>query len=499
MSPVSSTCKMAARNRAVNLTLVKCECAVSLTLIALVISMSGSIAIGLFLALIPALTFFFHNFRSICHSLRGSNDPVRGLPNDIGEIIRSVVDVPKNTFFLRGPEGHCRAFSMIFFHVIILPPKFENRLTLKKNCAILLHEFSHNKYFDYMFILWTWLCALFYILLIYEYYFKVGFEQNLYALFYKSGEKVPDIFQHVPTDTGDILIHIPLFVFALMCAITSMNIIHNRESHADIIAFSADNDLYQDYLKRNIYYEEHSGTRDIMHWVTNWFFHPSFKNRLDILTGAKQVASYKIFLSSFVLGFCPLLLLFPFLSGFGSLVRLEIVSEYVFSLIVSIVALKFYILTFREISSKNLKKGDTSIFYCGFFTGMLIFWYSMIIGYYAVYDNASLLIDWEDVFRGGIAATIIYAWVLALFFLYKNFSLKWGRTNDAVGLIVFILPIFGLFLFFPLLVAYEIEVYLYALISIPIFPLSVAVVLLIEWLVLFVLKLSNSFRKIEQA
>lgn len=400
---------------------------VSVTIIAFLIFFTKSLVL---LFLPPALSFS-NIVRGRIERKFSGKDHLISLPSDIRERIAAVMDVPRNVIFLRGEGNDCRSVSLFFVHIIFLPQFFETDINNPNKQALLLHELAHGHFSDYLSVSWVWLACIFATYVTFQYFLEWD------------GGTVRGL---VTRSEGVFNLTIPFYVLILLCVFDAVGMLHRREVNADFGASRSNPKLFRAFLERQVnkgkYFKYDKRQFQII--INNWFFHPTYENRLALLTGNKQIRSQSIFLPAILAGFCPLYIVLVLTGSVftTALLEKEIVS--VIALPLSVFCLVQLGIVLNEMFGRKspVTRSDKFVFWLGLLAGYELL--ALTFSYAMNFDSGG---EWVILASNGETAVIQLPFVLAsillghfIFFAHARLcSMLFGTT--ILG--VFATPIFA--------------------------------------------------------
>ncbi len=287
--------------------------------------------------------------------------PFTPLPSDIRARVAAVVDLPPRTYFWRGVGNDCRSISFYFLHIILLPEGFEDKLNQPNSQAILHHEFSHERFFDYLCLFWV-LFALF---------TGVG-------LVFLQANEISKIGHPTGFEKDFVNTYFTCFIpFGLMIIICLMNIkgiFYRKELNADFEASLRNPEIYEPYLQERINKQKYFKIRvwNPLTWIINKFTHPSFTYRLDFITGQEKARGSSYIIPSIIMGFCPVFIIFSLVIGIGKMaVRGDFTAAAITSAVFGVIGVIQCAYFFQEAFGRN---NSTS------FSEKRMIWFYMLLG-----------------------------------------------------------------------------------------------------------------------
>ncbi|MGH1351642.1 MAG: hypothetical protein ACRBBN_12680 [Methyloligellaceae bacterium] len=339
--------------------------------------------------------------------------PFTPLPSDIRARVASVVELPPRTYFWRGTGNDCRSISFYFLHIIFLPEGFEDKLDEPNTQAILHHEFSHDRFFDYLCLFWV-LFALFtgvgVLFLqandILKFGTPIGFEKgsanNFYAWF------------------------MPFVLMVIICLINIKSIFYRKELNADFEASLRNPEIYEAYLQGRINKQKYFKTRiwNPLTWIINKFTHPSFSYRLDFISGKTKASGASYIVPSIIMGFCPAFIMFSMAVGIGKFTlrsdfSASAITSTVFGIIGTFQCAYFFQEAFGRNNSTSFSEKKIIWFYM--LLGSLLFAIVMVLGSHLDFEKVGMplkshpsLFLWDLIIA---VFTVIFGYIqLALYF-----------------------------------------------------------------------------------
>ncbi len=298
----------ARRNYYLNIALIRADIVLAFTMIVFFMTILHS---GVPLIL-PIVLFIASTFGLWIRTNFTPGSPLRPLPPDINARIGALIDLPKRTIFRRGSGNDCTSVSLYFLHIIFLPQGFETDLENPNKRAILLHELSHERFFDYLALFWIiFTFGLFSYALLFLAVEYLGYMQSIDL----SWERMPRN-----------VLYASMFPFAVLVVLTMFNgigIFHRKEHNADFGAYLQAPETYSNFLRNRIaklkYYKY--DRFNIFAKFMNKLYHPSFKKRLDFLTGEIKINQFGVIIPSIIFGFCPGYVIFSCAVGLTTFVQ----------------------------------------------------------------------------------------------------------------------------------------------------------------------------------
>lgn len=282
----------ASRNLSLSKALVQLDAITS----AVLISYLAFVFHSWFYLLAPALAFFIDRLIFIVIGLLGLRRKIVPLPDNIKARIQELLPLPHRVYFMRTEHNDCQSFSMIFFHIILLPEGFEVDLNTPQKRAVLTHELAHHRFFDFFSTAWIGASGL--ILMMLSFSLWDGNTPGLEGYLFKD-------------DGGGIIVSAVPVTFAVLLCILSMPLIRRRrESNADIHAATDSPNEYRAFLSRRAKREMYATTKK---WqldtkIFNRLRHPSYRERLRFVLGEETISKLGLALSAFIYGLISLYL-----------------------------------------------------------------------------------------------------------------------------------------------------------------------------------------------
>ncbi len=294
----------AQKNYHANRTLLRMDIILAFTLI----SFSASAFHSAMLVILPFWGALADYVGTLLRIYLTPKSPFTPLPSDIRARVAAVVELPPRTYFWRGTGNDCRSISFYFLHIIFLPEGFEDKLDEPNTQAILHHEFSHDRFFDYLCLFWA----------LYALFIGVG-------LLFLQANEISEIGHPTGFEKDFINTYftwfIPFGVMVIICLLNIKGIFYRKELNADFEASLRNPEIYEAYLRGRIKKQKYFKTRiwNPLTWIINKFTHPSFTYRLNFISGKTKARGTSYIIPSIVMGFCPVLILFSLAIGVGKM------------------------------------------------------------------------------------------------------------------------------------------------------------------------------------
>ena len=281
------------RNYYLNRSLVKIDTVASITLMMFFVFFTKSLATFL----MPLLMFFLFYIPRHIYQLVSKKHQQHSLPPNIRTLVSSVIAVPRNVIFMRSRNNDCGSISLFVVHIVLLPEFFENDLQNPNKQAILLHEFAHGSFTDYLSVGWIWFACFLIAYISFQYFWALD-----------GGE----VRQLLANSHADLSLEIPLLGFLIICGFDSVWMLHRREINADFGAFFGRPKQLVSFLeyqkRKNKYFK--IGKWQFETKLKNWFLHPTYEHRLSVVTGRIEIRSISILFPAILAGICPTYILF---------------------------------------------------------------------------------------------------------------------------------------------------------------------------------------------
>lgn len=404
----------ARRNYALNAALIRADNVLMFTMILFFMTILHSASI----LLAPLGLFIFKYGNILVEIYVSAKSPLTPLPRDIKARIGKLVALPKRTIFLRGSGNDCTSVSFYFFHFIFLPQGFENDLENSKKQAILMHELSHDRFFDYLSLFWL---AFAVGLFIYAFIFVVTDYLNYMNPIGFSWERY--------SRTEFYSVQITFSALVALSVFNSFRVIHRREHNADFGAYLQAPELYLNFLKDRVrkdkYYRYKLNNPYL--WVLNKIAHPPIGERLAFLTGEKKIKKASIIVPALIYGFCPPFIAFSVAVGFATFVEYATLAS-VLSLPFSAISVLYCGLFFRDVFKKDAPTTSVEklLIWLFMLIGSLIYMVTFIATRQLNYDDASVMLAIAPEQLNSLLMTGCFCVVFA----YVQFALYlWGCAH----------------------------------------------------------------------
>ncbi len=323
--------------------------------------------------------------------------------------IEAHLSVPKRTYLMayKKEVGFLSKFlinrddaatlSIPLINIIYCPDRFKSGLWTKSKEAVLLHEFGHCNRYDLTFLFLGVVFSIKFIFLPLQYLIVI-----------------PDYYQN---NTG--LLQALGFLLGISTLIAAQRIFQRREHIADFYAWTHNKQLFSGFIVSQLQESDQSiddcdrPTRKFSK-IRNFFrgkWHPSLKNRLDILKGEKAISPYIFtytFFWSFTLTMLAIYIALPRGWNGG--------TSHLFAPLAALVMIAIIALTtinlkkLKELIIENLYRRAYMGLFCGFSAMVLVF---IATEHYYIDTSVYTL----EFYAGAIVTWAL--WLISLFLSFK--------------------------------------------------------------------------------